>query len=133
MLELPLILLVQKSSGPGSVEELWRRDKIDEALICLPAAENIPRIFQEQLRKRGVDWFPSIEASSADLIEAYVVNGLGIGVSVAIPKKILPPNVRALPLRGFPPVVVGVMWRGRMTSLMQAFLEVMKLSAQRLA
>jgi DNA-binding transcriptional LysR family regulator len=80
-----------------------------------------------------VDWFPSIEASSADLIEAYVVNGLGIGVSVAIPKKILPPNVRALPLRGFPPVVVGVMWRGRMTSLMQAFLEVMKLSAQRLA
>ena len=133
LLELPLILLVQKSSGPGSVEELWRRDKIDEALICLPAAENIPRIFQEQLRKRGVDWFPSIEASSADLIEAYVVNGLGIGVSVAIPKKILPPNVRALPLRGFPPVVVGVMWRGRMTSLMQAFLEVMKLSAQRLA
>ena len=133
LLELPLILLVQKSSGPGSVEELWRRDKIDEPLICLPAAENIPRIFQEQLRKRGVDWFPSIEASSADLIEAYVVNGLGIGVSVAIPKKILPPNVRALPLRGFPPVVVGVMWRGRMTSLMQAFLEVMKLSAQRLA
>ena len=133
LLELPLILLVQKSSGLGSVEELWRRDKIDEPLICLPAAENIPRIFQEQLRKRGVDWFPSIEASSADLIEAYVVNGLGIGVSVAIPKKILPPNVRALPLRGFPPVVVGVMWRGRMTSLMQAFLEVMKLSAQRLA
>jgi hypothetical protein len=28
--------------------------------------------------------------------------------------------------------VVGAMWRGRMTSLMQAFLEEMKSSAQRL-
>ena len=80
-----------------------------------------------------MDWFPSIEASSVDLIETHVANGLGIGVSVAIPQKTLPPNVRALPLRGFPPVVAGAMWRGRMTSLLQAFLEEMKLSAQRLA
>ena len=45
LLELPFILLVEKSSGIGSAEELWRRDKIDEPLICLPAAENVPRTF----------------------------------------------------------------------------------------
>jgi DNA-binding transcriptional LysR family regulator len=133
LLELPLILLVKKNSGIRSAEELWRRDKIDEPLICLPAAENIPRIFQEQLRKRGVDWFPSIEASSADLIEAYVANGLGIGVSVAIPKKPLPAGVGALPLNGFPPVVIGALWRGRRTPLLETFLNELKLRAQRLA
>jgi DNA-binding transcriptional LysR family regulator len=133
LLELPLILLVEKSSGIRSAEELWRRDKIDEPLICLPAAENVPRIFQEQLRKRDVDWFPSIEASSADLIEAYVANGLGIGVSVAIPKKTLPAGVGALPLDGFPPVVIGAMWRGCKTPLMEAFIEEMKLHAKELA
>jgi DNA-binding transcriptional LysR family regulator len=133
LLELPLILLVEKSSGIGSAEELWRRDKIDEPLICLPAAENVPRIFQEQLRKRGVDWFPSIEASSTDLIEAYVTNGLGIGVSVAIPKKPLPAKVCALPLKGFPPVVIGALWRGRKTALLETFLNEAKLRAQQLA
>jgi DNA-binding transcriptional LysR family regulator len=133
LLELPLILLVEKSSGIGSAEELWRRDKIDEPLICLPAAENIPRTFQEQLRKRGVDWFPSIEASSTDLIEAYVANGLGIGVSVAIPKKPLSAGVGALPLNGFPPVVIGALWRGRKTPLLETFLSEVKWRAQRLA
>jgi DNA-binding transcriptional LysR family regulator len=132
LLELPLVLLVEKNSGIQSAEELWRRDKIDEPLICLPAAENIPRIFQEQLRKRGVDWFPSIEASSADLIEAYVANGLGVGVSVAIPKKTLPAKVRALPLKSFPPVVIGAWWRGRKTSLLEMFLSEAKLRAQQL-
>jgi len=133
LLELPLILLVEKNSGIGSAGELWRRDKIDEPLICLPPGESIPRIFQEQLRKRGVDWFPSIEASSADLIEAYVANGLGIGVSVAIPKKPLPAGVRALPLNGFPPMILGTMWSGRKTPLLETFLNELKLRAQRLA
>jgi DNA-binding transcriptional LysR family regulator len=43
----------KKTAASRSAEELWRRDKIDEPLICLPAAENIPRIFQEQLRSTG--------------------------------------------------------------------------------
>ena len=80
-----------------------------------------------------MDWFPSIEASSADLIEAYMGNGLGIGVSVAIPKKPLPAGVGALPLNGFPPVVIGALWRGRKTPLLETFLNEAKLRAQRLA
>ena len=49
-----------------------------------------------------MEWFPSIEASSADLVEGYVASGLGIGVAVSVPGKPLPKNVRALPLAGFP-------------------------------
>jgi DNA-binding transcriptional LysR family regulator len=133
LIELPLVLLVEKNSAIASVEELWERDRIAEPLICLPQAESITKIFQEQLRRRAVDWFPTIEASSAELIEAYVGNGLGIGVSVAIPGKALSPEVRALPLAGFPQIVIGVLWRGRMTPLRQAFLEEIKSRAKKFA
>jgi DNA-binding transcriptional LysR family regulator len=133
LLELPLVLLVEAGSAVTSAEQLWKRDKIDERLICLPPGAPLCKNFQQKLGELGVDWFPSIEASSVDLVEAYVASGLGIGVSVAIPEKPLPPNLRALPLRGFPPVVIGAMWRGRTTPLLQAFLEEMKLRAKQLA
>jgi len=133
LLELPLVLLVEKSSRIKSAEELWQRDRIDESLICLPPAESLSRNFLSQLNQLGVDWFPSIEASSTDLIETYVSKGLGIGLSVAIPKKMLPAGVRALPLPGFAPIKIGAMWQGHATPLLQAFIEESKLRARELA
>ncbi|HWD93593.1 MAG TPA: LysR family transcriptional regulator [Verrucomicrobiae bacterium] len=132
LLELPMVLLVEKSSGLKSAEELWKRDKIDEPLICLPPGELLCKQFQQKLAELGVDWFPSIEASSADLVETYVANGLGIGVSVAIPQKALPENVKALPLPDFPPAVIGAMWRGRTTQLLQVFLNEFQARARQL-
>jgi DNA-binding transcriptional LysR family regulator len=123
LLELPLVLIVAKNSPIKSADELWRRDKIDETLICLPPGESLCKNFQQKLGELGVDWFPGIEASSSDLIEIYAANGLGIGVSISIPKKSLPPNVRTLPLNGFPPVVIGALWRGRKTPLIESFLD----------
>ena len=132
LLELPPVLLVEKNSRLKSAEELWQRDKFDEPLICFPPGEPLGKSFQKKLSELGVDWFPSIEASSADLIETYVASGLGIGVSAAIPKKPLPPQVRALPLDGFPPVTIGASWRGRKTPLLQAFLDELQVRAGRL-
>ena len=71
----------------------------------------------------GTEWFPTMEASSADLIETYVSNGLGIGISVDVPGRRLPDNVKLLSLKDFPPVVVGALWRGKKTPLMEAFLD----------
>ena len=122
LMELPLVLLVEKTSRLKSAEELWERDKIDETLICLPQGETVSKNFQKQLGELGVDWFPGIEASSVELIEAYVASGLGIGLSIAIPRKNLSPKVRALPLDGFPPLIIGAMWRGRRTPLIDVFL-----------
>ncbi len=133
LLELPPILLVEKNSSLKSAAELWRRDKIEEPLICFPPGEPLGKSFQQKLGELGVDWFPSIEASSADLIETYVANGLGIGVSAAIPKKPLPSKVRALALDGFPPVTIGVSWRGRKTPLLQTFLDELQVRANLLA
>jgi DNA-binding transcriptional LysR family regulator len=133
LLELPLVLLVEKNSGIGSAEELWQRDKIDEPLICLPQGETVCRNFQQKLNALGVDWFPGIEVSSLELIETYVANGLGAGVTLALPGKKFPPHVRALPLNGFSPVIVGALWRGRKTPLLEAFLKEVKLRAQQVA
>ncbi len=133
LIELPMVLLVEKDSDIVSAEKLWQRDRIETPLICLPAAESIAKSFQEQLRKRKVDWFPAIEASSLDLIETYVANGLGAGVSLALPGKKFSPQVRELPLVDFPPMVVGALWRGKVTPLLQAFLDELATRAKRLA
>lgn len=132
LLELPPVLLVPKESEITVADDLWKLDKIGEPLICLPQTESLCRRFQQKLNDLGVDWFPSIEASSADLVETYVANGLGIGMSVAIPKKEPHPNVRVLPLKGFPPAVIGALWRGRTTPLLGAFLDEIKLRAKNL-
>ena len=79
-----------------------------------------------------MEWFPSIEAGSADLIETYVASGLGIGLSAAIPEKTFSPKVRVLPLNGFPPVAIGALWRGRRTPLLGAFLEELQSRARQL-
>jgi DNA-binding transcriptional LysR family regulator len=134
LLELPLTLLVEKNSEIQSAGELWRRDKIECPLICLPEVETLCKHFQQGLARLGVDWFTGIEVSSIDLIETYVANGFGIGLSVLVPKAELPSTIRALPLPTgeFAPVSVGALWRGKTSALQQAFLDEMQLRAKRL-
>ena len=130
LLELPVVLLVEKSSRFKTAEELWALDKIVDPLICLPGHETITKNFQARLAELGVEWYPSIEASSADLVEGYVANGLGIGLSVSEPGKPLLKNVRALPLRDFPGTLIGALWRGRNTPLLDAFLDMARQRAK---
>ena len=134
LLELPLALLVEKNSGLTSAVQFWKRDRIQEPLICLPDAEAICKHFQQGLSRLGVDWFPSIEVSSIDLIETYVANGLGVGVSVLVPKSEIPANLQALelPKKDFAPVVVGVLWRGKTSALLQIVIDELQLRAKRL-
>ena len=129
LIDLPLVLLVQKESKITEAAQLWKRDKIEEPLICLPSAETVAKNFQQGLTKLGVDWFPSIEASALDLMATYVAGGLGIGLSVFIPRINFPANVRALPLPGFPPIAIGAMWRGKATPIIQACFDEFKARA----
>jgi DNA-binding transcriptional LysR family regulator len=135
LLELPLVLLVEKDSSLSSADQLWKKDRIEEPLICLPEAEAISKHFQQGLARLGVDWFPSIEVSSIDLIQTYVGAGFGIGISVLAPKAPLSPLVRSLPLpyTEFPPVQVGGLWRGKPSVLLQAFLDGLRLKAKQLS
>jgi DNA-binding transcriptional LysR family regulator len=119
LLEIPLVLLVPKKSPVRSAEALWSRDRIDVPLISLPASEVVSRVFKKGLKRRWVDWPCAIEASSLDLIPQYVANGYGYGVSVDAANLVQHARVRSLPLAGFDPVEIAILWQGRPTPLIQ--------------
>ena len=132
LLELPLALLVGKGSKVKSPEDLWQRDKIEEPLIALPANEMLCKVFQQELARRGVDWFPSVEVSSLNLVEAYVARGYGIGLSLALPQARPDSQYRQLILRDFPTVTIGALWAGKPTPLITAFVEAAQRHAKQL-
>jgi DNA-binding transcriptional LysR family regulator len=132
LFKLPLMLLVPKSSKLKSAEELWKQDPIEEPLITVPSNEFITRAFQSGLAKLGVDWFSGIEVSSVELVQTYVANGYGIGVTVDVPKMKLYPQVRVLPLAGFESVQFGALWQGGKNPLLDAFLKIVQAAARRL-
>src|SRR5437867_4746301 len=130
LLKLPLLLLVRKNSRLARAEELWKRDKIEETLISLPRTDPIHASFQRGLERLGVEWFCGIEVNSARLIERYVASGYGIGLAVAVPGFKPPPQLRALPLSHFPPVVVGVAWSGKLSGIARQLLAELDIEAE---
>lgn len=126
LFNLPLVLLVPKSSKIQNAKQLWAQDRIEQTLISLPTNEAIFRSFQKGLAALGVDWFPSIEVSTVELVENYVANGYGIGLSVVAPKGKPHRDLRMLPLDGFDSVTFGVLWQGRPTPIVETFLGAIK-------
>jgi DNA-binding transcriptional LysR family regulator len=132
LFKLPLVLLVPKGSKLKSAEELWKRDRIEEPLITVPSNVPICRAFQEGLAKLKVDWFGSIEVSTVELVQTYVANGYGFGVTVGVPKMKYHPHVRLLPLEGFEDVPFGILWQGRRSPMLEAFFRICEAAARRL-
>jgi DNA-binding transcriptional LysR family regulator len=113
---------VPRHSKLRSSAELWRQRRIAERLIALPATDSASKQFLESLRRRGVEWPISLEASSMEAIANYVANGEGIGLSVPVPALAKLSGVRILPLEGFAPLKVGIYWHGPLTPLLRTFL-----------
>ena len=131
LLELPLILLVHKKSKFTRAEDLWTHDKIEETLISFARTDPVYAYFQRGLERLGVEWFCGIEVSSARLIEHYVTSGYGIGSTVAVPGFKPHPQLRALPLPHFPPVIVGVAWSGKLSEIARQLLAELDTEAER--
>ncbi len=132
MFHLPLVLLVPKSSRLKSAHDLWKQDRIEETLITVPSNQPIFQALQEGLAERKVDWFSGIEVSTVDLVQTYVASGYGYGVTVGIPKAKWHPEVRSIPLQGFPLTTFGVLWQGRKSPVLEAFLSILETAARRL-
>lgn len=81
-----------------------------QTLIALPPAEPLCRLFQQELKRRGINWVPTIEVSSLELIDSYVREGFGVGLSFAIPGP-TPAGIKVLALNDFPPVTIAAVWR----------------------
>ena len=128
----PLVLQVSAKSGVKSAEEFFGRKKIAEPLICLQENSTVAQGFQRDLKRRGLVWPQTLEATSLDLVTRYVANGDGVGVNVLTSPGARIPGVRLLPLKEFEPVTIGALWRGDLTPLNRAMIEaVQTYAAQR--
>jgi DNA-binding transcriptional LysR family regulator len=122
LMRLPMALLVPTQSGLTKAAEIFEQDRIDLPLIALEARDVVSRSFQTTLRQRGIEWLPSLEVGSLDLVLRYVVEGFGAGLVLRHPRIELPANVKVLALDDFPPLCFGAMWTGRLSPLDEAFL-----------
>ena len=68
-------------------------------------------------------WKPTIELSSLELIETYVENDYGFGLSLDLPDKKFSRQLRVLPLNGFPLVDFGLIWQGEPTPFVTALMQ----------
>jgi DNA-binding transcriptional LysR family regulator len=123
LLRLPLVLLVPKQLKIKSPAELWKKRSPEHPLISMPPRESVSVLFQRGLKRRGVEWPVTIEASSLSLITQYVADGRGVGISVLLPELAERPNIRMHVLDDFDMVDVAALWRGELTPLLRAFLE----------
>ena len=122
LIQLSMALLVPKGSALRSADALWKRDRLDEPLIAMPADEPTCRAFQQELHKRKVEWFPSLELNSQELIARYVAEGFGIGLILQPPGAAAPTGTRALELTDFPKIGYGALWFGALSPLQELVL-----------
>jgi len=122
LMQLPLVLLVNRKSKLKNAAELWRDRQPAEPLISLPSTEILSVLFQQGLKRRRVNWTTAIEASSMELITRYVANGDGIGASIAVPHLLNDTRVRVLALDDFPPLELSALWPGAPSPLLRTFL-----------
>lgn len=120
---LPMLLAVSEKSGLTAASQILDRDRIDLPLVTLESKDALSRAFQGALRQRGIDWIPSLEVCSLDLVMRYVAEGFGVGLLLHHPKFQIAPGVKVLPLDDMPPLRFGALWTGRLSPLGETFLE----------
>ena len=132
LLELPMVLVVPTRTKLKSAATILEQDRIEQTLISLPNNEGISRTFQKELAKRKIDWPSGMEMNSLDLIDNYVSNGFGIGLSLNLPRAKRTNDVKLLPLDDFPNVGIGALWRGQLTPLGESLVRHLKQHADTL-
>lgn len=130
---LPLVLLVSAESPHRRAAAVITSGAAGrETLISLPPHEMLPRMFQKELSRRGIVWRTAMETSSQDLVAIYVRNGLGVGLAVRTPDLEARPDLRLLPLPGFPKLPIGVFWRGKPGEVCQVLIELLAARSRRI-
>lgn len=126
LLELSMVLLVPRKSRIKSAAEVLEQDRISQTLISLPQSEAVAKVFQGELNKRGIDWPVGVEVNTLELINTYVSQGFGLGLTLALPNNKTPSGLKQLAMEGFPGIRIGALWCGRLTPLSRAVLDRLK-------
>jgi DNA-binding transcriptional LysR family regulator len=136
LLELPLVLLVPKASrfrNAGEILEALASESLEEPLISVTAAELAPRRFREFLESRSLEWPARVEVTDLELVDVYVRNGFGIGLSLAIPGNPIAQDLKALPIADIAPLRLGAVWQGAPSAVMSALIETLQSYMKRVA
>ncbi len=123
LLRLPLILITQRKNTVKGFSTIARTpdSKIDKPLISLSSEHEINRIFQNELKKRGIVWIPRVEVTSLELVTKYTSRGYGYGLTIDAPGVEIPAGLRRIALRGFPPLRLGLMFQGKLKPIAERF------------
>ena len=139
LLKIPLVLLVPEQWKEQGLSDLLAKNEETGRkaprypLVGLPAGNVLGKIFLDTFEERGVDLVPDMEVDSLDLVGDYVSWGFGMGMGVEIPGKGPPDGLRAIPLKGFSPVVVGAIHQENLKPIASDFLELARERAKNLA
>lgn len=121
--QVPIVLLIHRRQPWKSADEIFATKPIPLPLIGLPAATSVMRNFQKDLKRRRITWPQAVEATSVELVTRFVASGDGCGVNLGIAPIIKHRDVRVLPLEGFTPMTMGLLWRGEPSRLVRAVIE----------
>ncbi len=123
LLRLPLILICRDGEGAKSFGTLCNagRSQIGEPLVSLSAEHALNAIFQRELEKRELVWEPRVEVSALELVANYVGRGYGYGLTIDAPGIEIPAGLRKIPLRGFPPLRIGLLFQGKLKPIAEQF------------
>lgn len=130
LVRLPLVLLVPARSSLRNIEAICRRPPSTPALVGPPHDDAISRAFRNGLASRGVHWPIGMEVNSLELVEALVLDGFGLGLSVQVPGRKVRAGLRALLFRDLPPLQVGMIWQRRPHPAVDALVSALRKQAR---
>lgn len=143
LLRLPIVLLVPETCHVESLDDLLEENTegagflANLPLVGLPENEALYKLFQQGLKEKGVEWKVSVEVNSLDVIQSYVRRGFGAGIAVAVPgecgESFAAEGCRVVPLDGFSPLIIGILYQGLIKPIAQEFINETKHYAKKLA
>lgn len=101
LLDLPLAIAAPASCEIDTFAELASLSvagQIHHPLISMPRGEIVPTLFQRGLLKLKMRWDPSVEVSELGLVQRYVEQGFGFGLTVDIPGAVWPDSIKKIRL-----------------------------------
>jgi len=133
LLQLPVILIVPESLNVSSLEDLLESgdgsagSKAKIPLVGLPPHEALQQIFEKGLEEKNISWDVSVEVNSLDVIRSYVRRGFGAGVAVGVPgesgEEYVADGCKVIPLHGFAPLEIGILFQGTLKPIAQEFVD----------